>query len=201
MKRIGKWLAGVFASALSLVLAVVLLPYASKLAAKLMPDDSAAAIRASAVLSQKLEETAMLETMHVSEEGVMQYEIKAAFIGTVASIDAAYTYEASFGIDLKEVKLDLSGDTLTLVLPKPTLILDSLTPTNIQRDTALYPYLDDNDVQQALENQRLECRERYLSGDQEEALWNATVASMESTVSKWLEEASLYTSVQYKAAE
>ncbi len=201
MKRIGKWLAGVLASALSLVLIIVLLPYASKLVTWLIPDDSAAALRASAVLSQKLEETAMLETMHISEEGVMQYEIKAAFIGAVASIDAAYTYEASFGINLKEVKIELNGDVLTLILPEPTLILDSLTPTNIQSDSTLYPYLDDNDVQQALEDQRLECRERYFSGDQAEVLRNATIAAMESTVSQWLEKASLYTSVQYKIAE
>ncbi len=201
MKRIGKWLAGVLASALSLVLIIVLLPYASKLVTWLIPDDSAAALRASAVLSQKLEETAMLETMHISEEGVMQYEIKAAFIGAVASIDAAYTYEASFGINLKEVKIELNGDVLTLILPEPTLILDSLTPTHIQSDSTLYPYLDDNDVQQALEDQRLECRERYFSGDQAEVLRNATIAAMESTVSQWLEKASLYTSVQYKIAE
>ncbi len=201
MKRIGKWLVGVLASVLVLVLTIVLLPYASRLVAWLMPDDSAAAIQTATVLSRKLEETAMLETMHVSEEGIMQYEIKAAFIGTVASIDAAYTYEASFGINLKEVKIDLSDDALTLILPEPTLILDSLTPTDIQSNSTLYPYLDDNDVQQALEDQRLECRERYLSGDQVEALRNATFAAMESTVLQWLEKASLDTSIQYKMAE
>ena len=55
MKRIGKWLLGLITSALTLVLVIVLLPYAAKWIARIMPDESAAAIRASVVLSQKLE--------------------------------------------------------------------------------------------------------------------------------------------------
>ena len=58
MKRIGKWLLGLITSALTLVLVIVLLPYAAKWVARIMPDESAAAIRASVVLSQKLEQSA-----------------------------------------------------------------------------------------------------------------------------------------------
>ena len=68
MKRIGKWLLGLITSALTLVLVIVLLPYAAKWVARIMPDESAAAIRASVVLSQKLEQSAKLETLHVTEE-------------------------------------------------------------------------------------------------------------------------------------
>ena len=96
MKRIGKWLLGLITSALTLVLVIVLLPYAAKWVARIMPDESAAAIRASVVLSQKLEQSAKLETLHVTEEGALNYEIKAAFLGTVASINADYTYEGQF---------------------------------------------------------------------------------------------------------
>ena len=94
MKRIGKWLLGLITSALTLVLVIVLLPYAAKWVARIMPDESAAAIRASVVLSQKLEQSAKLETLHVTEEGALNYEIKAAFLGTVASINADYTMRA-----------------------------------------------------------------------------------------------------------
>lgn len=38
MKRIGKWLLGLITSALTLVLVIVLLPYAAKWVARIMPD-------------------------------------------------------------------------------------------------------------------------------------------------------------------
>ena len=117
MKRIGKWLLGLITSALTLVLVIVLLPYAAKWVARIMPDESAAAIRASVVLSQKLEQSAKLETLHVTEEGALNYEVKAAFLGTVASINADYTYEGSFGIDLQQVTMTRDGSVLTLTLP------------------------------------------------------------------------------------
>ena len=140
MKRIGKWLLGLITSALTLVLVIVLLPYAAKWVARIMPDESAAAIRASVVLSQKLEQSAKLETLHVTEEGALNYEVNAAFLGTVASINADYTYEGSFGIDLQQVTMTRDGSVLTLTLPAPELLLDSLTPADITRDSALYPY-------------------------------------------------------------
>ena len=122
MKRIGKWLLGLITSALTLVLVIVLLPYAAKWIARIMPDESAAAIRASVVLSQKLEQSAKLETLHVTEEGALNYEVKAAFLGTVASINADYTYEGSFGIDLQQVTITRDGSVLTLTLPAPELL-------------------------------------------------------------------------------
>ena len=129
MKRIGKWLLGLITSALTLVLVIVLLPYAAKWVARIMPDESAAAIRASVVLSQKLEQSAKLETLHVTEEGALNYEVKAAFLGTVASINADYTYEGSFGIDLQQVTMTRDGSVLTLTLPAPELLLDALLGT------------------------------------------------------------------------
>jgi len=155
VKRIGKWLLGLITSALTLVLVIVLLPYAAKWVARIMPDESAAAIRASVVLSQKLEQSAKLETLHVTEEGALNYEVKAAFLGTVASINADYTYEGSFGIDLQQVTMTRDGSVLTLILPAPELLLDALTPADITRDSALYPYLDDNDLQRVLEDERV----------------------------------------------
>lgn len=200
MKRIGKWLLGLITSALTLVLVIVLLPYAAKWVARIMPDESAAAIRASVVLSQRLEQSAKLETLHVTEEGALNYEVKAAFLGTVASITADYTYEGSFGIDLRRVTMTRSGTVLTLTLPAPELLLDSLTPSDITRDSALYPYLGDNDLQRVLSEERLTCRARYLSGEQTDALWDATVAAMTQTVSQWLDGAGNFT-IRYERAE
>ena len=58
MKRIGKWLLGLITSALTLVLVIVLLPYAAKWVARMMPDESAAANRESVELSQELQQSA-----------------------------------------------------------------------------------------------------------------------------------------------
>ena len=197
MKRIGKWLLGLITSALTLVLVIVLLPYAAKWIARIMPDESAAAIRASVVLSQKLEQSAKLETLHVTEEGALNYEVKAAFLGTVASINADYTYEGSFGIDLQQVTMTRDGSVLTLTLPAPELLrrLRAIT-----RDSALYPYLDDNDLQRVWEDERVSCRERYLSGERAAELWDATVAAMEATVAQWMADAGGFT-VRYERAE
>lgn len=200
MKRIGKWLLGLISSALTIVLVIVLLPYATKWVARVMPDESAAAIRASVVLSQELSQSAKLETLHVTEAGALNYEVKAAFLGTVASITAEYTYEGSFGIDLRRVTMTRSGTVLTLTLPAPELLLDSLSPSDITRDSALYPYLDDNDLQRVLAEERQNCRARYLSGDHADSLWDATVAAMEQTVAQWLGDVGNFT-IRYERAE
>ena len=85
-------------------------------------------------------------------------------------------------------------------LPAPELLLDSLTPADITRDSALYPYLDDNDLQRVLEDERVSCRERYLSGERAAELWDATVAAMEATVAQWMADAGGFT-VRYERAE
>ena len=124
----------------------------------------------------------------------------AAFLGTVASINADYTYEGSFGIDLQQVTMTRDGSVLTLTLPAPELLLDSLTPADITRDSALYPYLGDNDLPRVLEDERVSCRERYLSGERAAELWDATVAAMEATVAQWMADAGGFT-VRCKRAE
>ena len=118
----------------------------------------------------------------------------------MASINADYTYEGSFGIDLQQVTMTRDGSVLTLTLPAPELLLDSLTPADITRDSALYPYLDDNDLQRVLEDERVSCRERYLSGERAAELWDATVAAMEATVAQWMADAGGFT-VRYERAE
>ena len=105
MKAFMRWLSRIFGSAITIVLVIVLFPHLSRLAAKFMPDESGSAIKASAILSEKLEHSSRLETFRVSADGVLNYDIQAAFIGTVATINASYRYDASFGIDLQKVKM------------------------------------------------------------------------------------------------
>lgn len=200
MKRILKWFLGILSSALTITLVIVLFPHISRIVSRLLPDESASAIRASVILSQEFTQRATLETLRIKEEGALNYEVKAAFLGTVASITADYTYEGSFGIDLQQVTMRREGGTLVLVLPEPTLILDTLTPSDITLDKTLYPYLDENDYQRVLEEQRLACREGYLSGDKAQMLWDATTAALDETIARWL-DASGGLSIRYEKAD
>ncbi len=194
MKSILRWAGKVVGTALCVVLVLCLLPYVSRLAGRLLPDESGAAIKATAVLSTQLSRTARLETLHVEEEGVLNEDIQAAFIGTVASVNVRYTYTASFGVDLQQIRLRTEGDTVTFILPAVELISDSLTPVESYRNNTWLPSFDDNDYQRLLNEERMNCRERYLSGNHAEELWNATTAALEETAGQWL--ADLHGTVQ-----
>lgn len=198
MKSFFRWLGKVIGSALTIILVIVLFPHISKLAARLMPDESGAAIKASAILAQRLESSARLETLKVQEEGVLNYDIQAALIGSVANINASYVYEASFGIDLSKVLLQPSGDQLVFVLPEPELIQDNLTPKEVYRDDFWFPGFSDSDYEKLKENERVARRDIYLNGEKLEQLKAATIAAFESTIQVWLQDVDAALSFQYE---
>lgn len=201
MKAFFRWLAKVLGSALTVILVIVLFPHVSKIAARLLPDESGAAIKASAILSSKLENSARLETFKVEEDGVLNYDIQAALIGSVANINVSYDYAASFGIDLSKVIMVPSGNVITFTLPKAELIQDSLTPKEIYRDDYWFPGFSDEDYENLLQEERLARRDVYLNGEQQENLWNATVAAFEQTISAWLQSLNASLSFNYIQAE
>lgn len=201
MKAILRWLAKVIGSALTIVLVIVLFPHISKLAARFMPDESGAAIKASAILSSRMENSARLETFTVEEDGVLNYDIQAALLGSVANINVSYVYSASFGIALNEVTMQVSGDELTFFLPDVIVLQDSLTPKEVYRDDFWYPGFSDTDYENLLEAERVSRRETYLSGAHREKLWSSAVAAFEQTVSAWLQEIDANLTIRYEAAE
>lgn len=201
MRSFLRWLGKVIGSALTIVLVVVLFPHISKLAAKLMPDESGAAIKASAILAQKLESSARLETLKVQEEGVLNYDIQAAFIGSVANINASYTYEASFGVDLSKVTMQISGNELFFILPEPELIQDSLTPKDVYRDDFWFPGFSDADYEKLMEDERHARRATYLEGENSDQLWSATVTAFETTIAAWLQEVDAALTFRYELAQ
>lgn len=186
MKAFMRWLSRIIGSAITIVLVIVLFPHLSRLAAKFMPDESGSAIKASAILSEKLEHSSRLETFRVSADGVLNYDIQAAFIGTVATINARYRYDASFGIDLQKVMMQASGNEITFFLPEVEVLMDNLTPSEIYRDDFWYPGFSDQDYERLLETERLNCREKYLSGEYQEQLWQASLDAFEQTIASWL---------------
>ncbi|MGN1369882.1 MAG: DUF4230 domain-containing protein [Aristaeellaceae bacterium] len=200
MRAFFRWLAKIIGSALTVILVVILFPYVSRLAARLLPDESGAAIRASAVLATKLENSARLETLKVEEDGVLNYDIRAAFIGSVAQVNVSYQYEASFGIDLNEVAMQVSGNELVFTLPQPVLIQDVLTPSEVYQDDFWYKGFTLEDYEKLLESERIARREEYLSGDASAQLWDATIEAFEKTIAAWLKDVNNSLTLTYRQA-
>lgn len=188
MKGFMRWLIKTMTTAVTIALLIVLLPHISRLAARWLPDESGAAVKTSMILASRLEESARLETLKVHDDGVLNYEIKAAFLGTVAQINLTYRYEASFGVDLSKVEMLVSGNEILLRIPAPELILDSLTPAEIYQDDFWYPGFSENDYEELLEQERILCRNQYLNGEKLEQLWNASQNAIEKTIAAWLKE-------------
>ena len=186
MKAFCRWLGKIVGSAITLVLVIALFPYISQWAAKLMPDESGAAIKASAIIASRLEESARLETLRVEEDGVLHYDIQAAFIGSVAEISISYRYAASFGLDLSRVQMEVTGNEITFHMPAPELLLDAITPVESYRNDFWYPGFSDDDYNKLLEEERINRREVYLSGENQEMLRETSWKVFDETVAGWL---------------
>ena len=185
MKAAGRWLARVAAGVVTVILVVVLLPYASRLAG-LVLDRTGRAQTISRVLAQRFEESARLETLQVEEDGVISSSTSALFIGTVQQVTIYYRYEASIGIDLREVGITWDDNALTLTLPPPEMLSDSLTPQSIERSDFWYP-LTDRQRTALLEAERLACRERHLTEyAKSDESWAQTCRMLDATIAQWL---------------
>ena len=188
MKGFFRWISSVLTGSVVLVLVFVMLPYAMKYMSRIMPDESGAAIKASAVLATHLNNSARLETLQVSEEGVLNYEVKPAFLPTVAEITAKYNYAASFGLDLRNVKIQANGNHMTIIFPAFELIQDSITPTEIYRDDYWYPWIKDEKYEQLFETERLLRRDAYLTGEKQQLLLDSSIQAFEKTIATWLND-------------
>ena len=181
MKAFLKWLGRVVGTALCLVLVIVMLPYASRWAAKLIPDL----------------QSARLECIQADREGILESNVDALLIGTVQSVQIAYDYHASIGIDLSKVEIRTEGSRITLRLPEMEVISDSLTPTKIDRKDFWYPLTDER-REKLLEDERTACRTAELEAAQTEDGWAYVIAALESTVSGWMSEESPRLTLQYE---
>ena len=186
MKRLLRYLARVAATALTIVLIVVLLPYASRWASSILPDLGGAALNTSILLSHQMQESARLETATVEDEGVLNASTSAMFLGTVQNVTIQYVYRASLGIDLRKVEIKVEGSTVTLLLPEIEILSDSLTPVQTVKDDFWYPLTEER-RQKLLQDELDKCRERclteYAASDD---VWQSTVSALSDTVSAWV---------------
>lgn len=184
MKAVFAWIAKVVGAAIALALVVTLLPYTTDLANLIMPDITSAAERTAGEISHSLTQSRRLETIRVSDEGTCSndFDIAGVYVG---GVKFDYQYNASFGIDLEKVQMIVNGSRITFVLPQPELIMDELIPSNIARRDFLVN-ISDKDYEKIKENEKLHCRERYLTGDRADQLWDAAKAAFAETVESWL---------------
>lgn len=197
MKALLKWLGRVIGTALCLVLVIVMLPYASRWAAQIIPDLTGAAMTTSATLSRKLAQSARLECIQADREGVLESTVDALLIGTVQSVQIAYDYHASIGIDLSKVEVRVEGSRITLALPEMEVISDSLTPTQIDRKDFWYPLTDER-REKLLQDEREACRAAELEAAKTDEGWAYVTAALENTISGWIGAESSRLTIQYE---
>ena len=186
MKKLLRWLARVVATALTIVLIAVLLPYASRWASSILPDLGGAALNTSILLSHQMQESARLETATVEDEGVLNASTSAMFLGTVQNVSIQYVYRASLGIDLRKAEIKVEDSVVTLLLPEIEILSDSLTPVQTVKDDFWYPLTEER-RQKLLQDELDKCRERCLTeyATSDEA-WQNTVSALSDTVSAWV---------------
>lgn len=198
MKGFLRWLTRILATVISIILVVILLPYASRLASAVLPDLSGAALNTSLLLSHEMKSSARLETNVIVDEGIMNSSTNALFLGEVQSVTMKYTYRASVGIDLSKVQMKVRGNTITLTLPPLEILSDSLTPDQVEKNDFWYPLTEER-RQKLLEDELNLCRERcvneYASSDE---AWQHTLAAMGNTVSSWLTSANSSAVIRYE---
>lgn len=189
MKRFIKWLGKIVGTALCICLIIVFLPRLYRFVSKYLPDGSRNAVTASVVLSRHMEESARLETNKVTDTGVLTSTVNALLIGEVQNVVIQYTYEASLGIDLKKVEMEIRGNTLTLKLPPVEVLQDSLTVTDVDKRDFWFP-LTEGRRQKLVDDEKLKCRTHYLEENEEsDKARETTVKVVTDTVNGLLNDA------------
>ena len=187
MKKTGKWALSVVSKALVVILVILLLPYAKDLWRLIRPDVMGEIRTQSRIIEQKLESSQRLEVTSVDEEGVLQSETNVIIFGTVGTTTIRYRYTASIGIDLSKVVMIAESDRILFTLPDPEIINDGIEALEINRRN-LFSKAIEKSVETLLSEQRLKCREQYLTDQahSDRIRLDAEKAFTE-TVCQWLE--------------
>ncbi len=197
MKHFLKGLGKGVGTVLALALVLALLPYASGFLSRLLPDPGYASVRQSVVLSERLRGSARLETNQIDTEAVLQSSTTALLVGTVQSVEIAYAYHASVGIDRSKVQVHVRGNTITLELPELEILSDSLTPTAVSRDDFWYPLTDER-RQKLLDSELQIRRETVLASmSASEEAWQNTVEAIDNTIAQWISLGNNRISIEY----
>lgn len=188
MKRSGKWVLSLISKAIVIVVAILLLPFAKTLLGGLLPDATCEIRTHSAVIEQKLTSSKRLEVTTVDEEGVLEAKTNVIIFGTVGTTTIRYRYTASLGIDLGKVIMTTDSDRIQFFLPEPEILNDGIEALEVNKQN-LFSKAIEKSVETLLSEQRLKCREQYLTEDRYSGkTWDDLVLAFEQTVCQWLEQ-------------
>ena len=172
-------------AALIIALALTILPRMTRLVGRIWPDPSRTE-RVSEVIRHELTESARLETTVVDDEGVLTSTVQAALIGEVQRVTIDYVYHASIGVDLAKAEVQTEGGVVTVKLPAPELLSDSLTPTNVDRQDFWYP-LTEKRRAELLEEERANRAEAALEEVRNsEELRKKTERTLQNMIRSWM---------------
>ena len=187
MKRATKSFFSFSAKILAVLLIILVLPYARKAFRDLFPDLTGEIHTQSSVLEQKLLSSSRLEVMTVKEDGVMVAKTNVVVLGTVGQTTIRYCYTASIGIDLSKVRLVTEEDRIIFHLPEPEILNDGIEAVRVDKQNFL-SYAIDKSTETLLLEQKLKCREEYLSNPEHlEKAWHNTTLAFEKTICEWLD--------------
>ena len=164
MKKARRWTLSLITKVLTVILIIMLLPYAKPLFSFILPDTTGEIRVQSAVLHQKLEASKKLEVTSVDETGIMEAETNVIIFGTVGKTTIRYRYTASIGIDLSKVIMTEDSDRIIFLLPETEVLNDGIEALEINRQD-LFSKAIDKSIETLMSDQRLQCREQYLTGD------------------------------------
>ncbi|MGN0778177.1 MAG: hypothetical protein ACI4MJ_03435 [Aristaeellaceae bacterium] len=200
MKTLLKWFGRTLLSALTLVLVIILLPYASRWMNSVLPDLSSSATTASLTLAQHLQTSARLETSIIEEQGILESTTDALFLGPVQKVTVRYTYRASLGIDLSKVEMQLNGNRIILLLPDMEILSDSLTAEDVQKNDFWYPLTEER-LRNLLADEQARCQAYYLQQQtQNPEYWSQIITVLEGTISQWISLSGSSVTIEYVPA-
>ncbi len=195
MKTIGKWFLRVLATALGIILAVTLLPYAKTWMASLFGQINYSQI--SRTLTHEMSEVGKLTSVEYSDTGVMEATTEALFIGTVQRVSVPYQYDIALGIDLDKAVVESGEDSITVYLPDAELLSDKLTATDDPTIDDFWNLLTEKRYQAMLSAQEEKCRLAYADdADVMEGAWSSARRTLEKLMSTWLD--GLKINIQFK---
>ena len=187
MKKTGKWILSIIARVIVIILVILLLPYAKDLYHLIIPDATGEIRTQSKILEQKLESSQRLEVTTIDEEGVLQADTNVIIFGTVGTTTIKYRYTASVGIDLSKVIMTVDSDRIIFTLPDTEILNDSIEALEINKHN-LFSKAIDKSTETLLAEQRIKCRELYISDEQHsQKTREDTSKAFTETICQWLE--------------
>lgn len=184
MKWLGKRLLRIISSALAIVLAAVLFPYAKPWLSDLLPQGKYQ--RISMLLTHELEEAGELTVIKYADTGIMHTETNALFLGKIQEVTVPYSYEIGFGFKLSDVHVRAEETGLSVYLPEIGILYDTFQATDNPEIKDFWNLLSQKQYQKMLDDQSAACRAEYEANAQyHEETWEAACRALEGLFRQW----------------